>query len=288
VTKPSQAFNPGAAMLVLCALAVVFWRTVGDLVSDWSADANYSHGFLVVPAALWLVWEERQTLRQLPLAPSGTGLAVVVTGILILLTGVVGADRFLTEAALPIVIAGSVLFLWGARHLRAVAFAVAFLYLMIPLPAVIFNQVAFPLQLLASRLGVDGLQLFGLPVFREGNVIVLPQMTLEVAEACSGIRSLVALAAFALLYGRISGGTGVRRAILSVAVVPLAIVVNALRVMSSAFAANAWGPEAVEGLLHSFSGWVLFALSVLLLIAADACMQRLTSRHVVTAADAVV
>lgn len=288
VTKSSPALSAGAAFVLAGALGLVFWRTFADLVSDWLEDANYSHGFLVVPAAIWLVWDRRDSLRQLPLAPSNAGLAVVLGGLLVLLTGVIGADRFLTEAALPIVVAGSVLFLGGPRLLREVAFPIAFLCLMIPLPAVVFNQIAFPLQLLASRLGVAGLQQLGTPVFREGNVIVLPQMTLEVAEACSGIRSLVALAAFALLYGRTCDATHLRRALLLLSVVPLAIAVNAVRVMCSALAADRWGPEAVEGLLHSFSGWALFGVSILILVMADTIVTRLQSRPSLPAGAATV
>src|SRR5262249_22318595 len=159
----------------------------------------YSQGFIVAPFALLAVWRARRVLRALPPRPDPAGLAIVVLGILLLTIGQFGAELFLTRISLLVVIAGSIWYLWGAAHLRHVGFALVLLLLVIPLPSLILSRVSFPLQLLASRTAETALSVAGVPVLREGNVLVLPHGALEVAQACSGIRSLSSLIALALM-----------------------------------------------------------------------------------------
>jgi exosortase len=251
-----------------------------DLVINWNRDANYSHGYLIIPAAVWMVWRERDTLAALPQHPSAAGLLAIAAGLVILFTGTLGAELFLTRVSLLFVLAGIVWFLFGTTHLRRITFPLSFLLLMIPLPQLVFNQIAFPLQLLASRLGVAILRVGAIPVLREGNVITLSNTQLEVAEACSGIRSLVSLLTLGILYGYVSGyGTG-RRVVLALATVPIAIVANAIRVGGAGVTAHWYGPVAVEGFLHSFSGWLTFASSIVLLLGLDRALSLMTRRAV--------
>src|SRR5258707_9758119 len=140
-----------SVVLVAGGLALVYWHVAVTLVSDWYNDDNYSHGFLIVPLALYFVWERREKLRKIPLAPSGLGLLVVLGSVLVLIAGILGSELFLTRISILGTLVGVVLFLCGWGYLRALAFPLAFLVLMIPIPAIIFNQIAFPLQLLASQ-----------------------------------------------------------------------------------------------------------------------------------------
>lgn len=250
----------GLAVSVL-AFLLLYAGILADLVRDWIADDNYSHGFLVIPAALYLVWEKREQLRSLPVTPSHLGVGVILGGIAMLLVGTAGIEMFLTRVSLVIVLAGAVIFLLGWAYLRLLAFPLAFLLLMIPLPAIIFNNIAFPLQLVASQLGVGAMRLLDIPVLREGNVIVLANTTLEVAEACSGIRSLVSLFTVALLFAYFSEPRVSVRVIVALSSVPFAILTNGLRVASSGVASHYYGPEVATGVLHDFSGWVVFAAS---------------------------
>jgi len=133
---------------------------------------------------------------------------------------------------------------------------------MIPLPALIFNQVAFPLQLLASRAGEMALSVLHIPVLREGNVIVLAHTTLEVAEACSGIRSLVSLLTLGIVYGYFIDPRGPVRVAVALSTVPVAVVANGLRVAGTGIAAHYYGPQAAQGFLHSFSGWMVFVVAM--------------------------
>lgn len=272
----------GLTALVLAVLTL-YGETLLGLVRQWQHDDNYSHGFLIVPAAAWMVWRDRQALAALPRRPASVGLFVVLASLLVLFIGTLGAELFLTRVSMLGVLAGGILFLLGFPHLRRLAFPLGVLLLMIPLPAIVFNQIAFPLQILASQLGVAALRVGGIPVLREGNVIVLASTTLEVAEACSGIRSLISLLTLGVLYGYISGYRPLRRTLLALATIPIAIVSNAIRVAGAGVTADLFGPAAVEGFLHSFSGWLTFVSSLVLLLGVDqlwTVAQRLSQRQV--------
>lgn len=237
-----------------------------DLVRDWSHDDNYSHGFLIIPIAAYLAWERRRALSEAPLTPSLAGLAGIAIGLLLLVAGVLGAELFLTRVSLLWVLAGTIVFTLGWRHLRIVAFPLAFLLLMIPIPAIIFNQIAFPLQLFASRVGAAGLGGLDIPVLREGNIIVLATMQLEVAEACSGIRSLISLLTLGIIVGYFMDARTWVRVTLALATIPIAVAANGLRVAGTGIAAHYYGAAAAEGFLHTFSGWVVFVVALVLLL----------------------
>jgi exosortase len=247
------------------AFVYLYGAVLGKLAHDWANDGNYSHGFLIPPIAAYLAWERRARLQALRLRPTVVGFVVVVLSLMVLVAGTLGAELFLTRVSLIGVIAGVILALAGWQHLRTLAFPVAFLLLMIPIPAIIFNQIAFPLQLTASRLGAGVLSTAGIPVLREGNVIVLATTTLEVAEACSGIRSLISLLMLAIVLGYFSDGRAWARTTIALASVPIAIVANGLRVAGTGIAAHFLGPSAAEGFFHNFSGWLLFSVALVLL-----------------------
>ena len=259
-------------IVAICLLAVsaawLYADVVMRLVSDWYHDDNYSHGFVIVPLALYFAYERRDQLRLAPRQPmTWLGLLVVAGSLLLLVAGTLGSEFFLTRVSLIGTLAGSILFLFGARHLRIVAFPLAFLLLMIPVPAILFNQIAFPLQLIASRFGESAVALAGVPVLREGNVIVLASTTLEVAEACSGIRSLISLLTLGILFGYFTDRRPGIRILLAVVTIPIAIVSNGLRVAGTGIAAHHFGAAAAEGFFHTFSGWLVFLTATVMLFA---------------------
>ena len=264
------------AVLAGVAFAAVFFDVARNLVADWSTDDNYSHGFLVVPVALFLAWERRAALTAAALRPSALGLAVVVGSLLLLGAGTLGAELFLTRVAMVGVLVGVVLFAFGWAHLHLLAFPLAFLLLMIPLPALLFNQVALPLQLLASQVGQAGLEAFGVPVLREGNVMILANTTLEVAEACSGIRSLVSLLTLSLVYAYFMDSRLWVRCLLAVSTLPIAVLTNGLRVAGTGIAAHRYGADVAEGFLHGVSGWLVFVAALALLFALRELVNRIT------------
>ena len=250
----------GLVALALIALGfVALYRDVlVKLGRDWTNDDNYSHGWLIVPIALYFVYERWGRLTAAPYKPSLLGLGVVILSVITLAAGELGAELFLTRISILGVIGGSILFVLGWAHLRILFLPVAFLLLMIPIPAIIFNQIAFPLQLLASRFGETTLAALQIPVLREGNVITLANTQLEVAEACSGIRSLISLLTLGIVYGYFMHPSAWVRTALALATIPVAIVANGFRVAGTGIAAHYYGPEAAEGFFHTFSGWLVF------------------------------
>lgn len=268
-----QSFVLGS---LLAAMTATYWDIGVALVRQWASDDNYSHGFLIVPLAIYFGWRRREALAAAPARPSALGLLVILASLAILVAGVAAAELVLARLSFVTLVAGCTLFLFGPAHLRLLAFPIGFLLLMIPLPAIVFNEIALPLQLFASQVGEGTLRSAGVPVLREGNVLELASMRLEVAEACSGIRSLVSLLAFALVLGQVSGCSTRRLWVLAVATVPIAIAANAARVAATGLAAHAWGTAAAEGFLHTASGSVVFVVAVIALATVDRLLR--TSR----------
>jgi exosortase len=200
---------------------------------------------------------------------------VLIGSIATLVAGILGAELFLTRVSIVGVVAGSVLYVLGWQHLRILTLPIAFLLLMIPIPAIIFNQIAFPLQLQASRFGETALTLWNIPVLREGNVIVLANTTLEVAEACSGIRSLVSLLTLGVIYSYFTDQRQWVRVVVTLSTIPIAILSNGLRVAGIGIAAHYYGGEVATGFLHTFSGWVLFLVAFVFLFAVMRVVQVL-------------
>jgi exosortase len=256
-----------SAALVGAGIALLYRDVLVKLVHDWATDGNASHGFAIPPIAAWLVWERRASFAAAPHRPSNAaGLAAVVASIGILAAGVLGSELFLSRISLVMLLAGVTLFLFGWERLRIMTFPLAFLLLMVPLPAIVLNQIAFPLQLIASQAGELGLRFLHIPVLREGNVLVLSTTTLNVVEACSGIRSLVSLLTLAIVFGYITDRRLWVRTTIALSTIPVAILANGMRVAGTGAAVQWFGPAAAEGLAHTMAGGLVFAVAVLLMV----------------------
>lgn len=273
-----------ALVLMIGGLAILYWNVLAGLVQAWRTNDDYSHGFLIAPICAYFVYERRRRLAITPVSPSMFGLVVVATGLLLLAAGTLVAELFLARISLIVVLAGVVLFVLGRAQLRMLALPLGFSLLMVPLPAIVFNQIAFPLQLIASRAAELTLSILGIPVLREGNVIVLATTTLEVAEACSGIRSIMSLLALGIVYGYFSEHRTPRRLVLAAATVPIAVTANACRVTGTGVAAHFFGAAAAEGFFHTFAGWLVFVAAVAMLFLLQQAMSlRTTFEATVTA-----
>jgi exosortase len=266
------------SVLIVALIAAVYYRVLAKLVTDWWQIPDFSHGFLVPIFAAYLVWAKRKTLRETKIAPTWSGIAVVAFGLLVLILGVYGAELFLSRVSLVILLAGLVLCFGGWQLLKELQFALLVLLLAIPIPSIFFNEITLPLQILASKLASALLPLFGVPVLREGNVIELPAMKLEVAEACSGIRSLMSLFTLSIFYGYFLERTFLRRTILALASIPIAIAANAVRILGTGLCVQYWDPDKALGFFHEFSGWVMFLVSLLCLFIVHRIMRLLTIR----------
>jgi exosortase len=292
---PRQLWKP---LAIIAALAFVYASVLAKLGHDWWVDENYSHGLLIPFIIGYILWTERESLRRVRVRPSlWWGAAAVLTAMLGLWVGTAGAELFTQRMSLVLMLAGICVYFWGFRLLRLVLVPLLLLVLAIPIPAILFNKIAFPLQLFASSCAVWAMRLFDIPVLRQGNIIELMPLNattpkrLEVVEACSGIRSLMTLVTLAVVFAYFTrpqgdegdggdGGSPGKRAlrtlkgygfwratILMLSAVPIAILTNALRVSGTGVLAHYYGTKVADGFFHSFSGWVVYIAAFLLLFA---------------------
>jgi exosortase len=265
--RARPGLRAGLVVLVLLGLLVgLYGGILRDLAWQWWDDPNYTHGFLVPLFSGFLVWQRRKQLTALPPRGSWIGLPVLLAGVAALLLGDLAAENFLMRSSLIVVLAGLVLFHLGRDSFRVLAFPLLFLFFMVPLPATLFYAVAFPLQSLAARNAAWTLDLLGVPVLLDGNVIHLTRLSLGVAEACSGIRSLISLFSAAVGWAALTiPGIWSTTAFVA-AVVPITILANAGRVVTTGLIGQWFGIEYAQGFFHTFSGWLVFVFAFVCLL----------------------
>jgi exosortase len=234
------------------------------LATQWWQDPNYTHGFFVPIFSLFLVWERRAKLAALRSQPAWSGLVILLFALFALVLGTITSGFFLYRISLLLFVVGVVVFLAGWKHLAAISFPLAFLVLMIP-SSTLLDQIVFPLQMIASKTASFLLMLAGVPAVREGNIILLPTARLEVAEACSGIRSLFSLITLTIMYGYLTETKIKVRILLALLAVPISVLANALRIAVTGLVVEYWGLESAQGTLHLLSGWLIFAGSLALI-----------------------
>jgi exosortase D (VPLPA-CTERM-specific) len=282
------------AIVVAAAIALLYAPVLAKLARDWWTDENYSHGLLVPFVIVFIVWSQRELLAA-SIKKSDLGLAWVgvIIAILLLLAGTLGAELFSQRISLVVMLAAVVVYFFGRKVLSLLAVPFALLLLAIPIPQIVFNRIALPLQMLASQMAVWGIRLFSVPTVRKGNVIdILPNggiqpISLEVVEACSGIRSLMTLVTLALVlayFTRSRDGGGfanfsrsdlVRAALLMIAAVPIAVLTNATRVTATGVMTFEYGKQATEATIHDASGWLVYVVALVLLIGVNFGLKSL-------------
>jgi exosortase len=290
--SPEKVWKP---LVIAAAVTFAYLGVLAGLGRFWWEDENYSHGLLIPFVIGYILWAERGRLAAVSERPRvWWGAAAVAAALLMLWVGTAGAELFTQRTSLVLLLAGLALYFRGWQLLRAVFVPLLLLLLAIPIPAIVFNKVAFPLQLFASRCAVSAMRLFDIPVLREGNVIELYPLgstttkRLEVVEACSGIRSLMTLVTLAVVFAYFTSpsdkdGEGGRRferfrvlraVLIVLAAVPIAIITNAARVSGTGILARYYGTEIADGFFHEFSGWVIYVVAFLLLFAFGWLLDR--------------
>ncbi|MDX6575573.1 MAG: hypothetical protein QOE96_1526 [Blastocatellia bacterium] len=309
VAVPRKFYQP---LAIAVALAFVYFTVLLKLGGDWWNDENYSHGLLIPFVIGYILWLERERFAESPFRPAAVwGASGVGVSLLLLWAGVAGAELFVQRLSLVFMLASVVIYFWGFRLLRLAAMPLSLLVLSIPIPQIIFNRIAFPLQLFASRCAVSAMSSFNIPVLRQGNIIELMPLgasepkRLAVVEACSGIRSLMTLVTLAVVYayftkpksdrnddiepnpertrrprsphylfGFLKSFTFWRSLIVVIAAVPIAILTNALRVSGTGVLAHYYGTRVADGFFHTFSGWVIYIAAAVLLFATGWLLDR--------------
>jgi exosortase len=240
------------------AATALYGSVVAGIARQWLEDSDSAYGVLLVGASLFVFRRRVPLLRSLSASPSNSGFIVVAAGLLIYLTGTITGDVFLLRISLPVVLIGSIVALWGVACTRALLPSLALLALAVPLPALIVTRLTMPLQLAASRIAAGVLSLSQVPVVRDGNLLTLPNITLEVVQACNGLRSVVSLVAVAAICGAVTPLSIRRTMLLVAAAVPIAVVGNGLRVAATGLMALSMGDGAVDGTVHEVTGFVAF------------------------------
>lgn len=288
-----QGFAIGFAIIFAYATVLV------KLSQDWWNDENYSHGLLIPLIIGYIFWTQREKLARVPANSSVLwGGAAILLGLFALWAGIAGAELYTQRLSLILLLAGIVVYFWGFKLLQMLLVPLALLFLAMPIPAIIFNKIAFPLQLFASRCAVWSMSMLGIPVLRQGNIIELKPLNsfdtkkLEVVEACSGIRSLMTLLTLAVVFAYFTHtpddfnkpGTRLgwfrsywfwRAVILVSSAVPIAILTNAFRVSGTGVLAHYYGTEVADGFFHSFSGWAIYIVAFILLFGIGIILDRL-------------
>lgn len=271
--------------LSLALVASIIWlyaTTASALVNQWLTSADASYGLVLVGVALVLAWRRRALFLSTrnPGSPPAVGLALLLSGLMLYLIGSVGADVFLTRVSFVVVIAGAMWFLAGPAATRVMTVPLIFTSLAIPPPTLVLTAMTLPLQLTASRLAETALMWAGVPVIRDGNLLRLPSATLEVADACSGLRSLGSLGAVAVLLSWATAWSWTKRALIVAAAVPIAVLMNGLRVALTGLACEVWGRAAAADPWHTLTGWLTFAASMVLLLSVQRLLGSARARAV--------
>ena len=246
-------------------LIAVYFPILSKLVAQWSTDDDVSHGFFVPVVAGYIAWQRREKLLSIEWKPAWWGVALLVWAGLQAYLGMLGAELFLQRTAFLFSLVGMLLILGGTALVRELAFPLLLLPFMIPLPTVVYNQITFPLQLFASTVAEKSLEILNVPVLRDGNILELASQKLSVAEACSGIRSLLSLSFLSLVYAYFFDRKIWMRWVLLVATIPIAIIANAARVTLTGVFSEI-NPSLAEGFFHEAEGWVIFLVALVILV----------------------
>lgn len=264
--------------VVLLLLLALYMPILARMTDDWMENDNYSHGFLVPLISAYLIYSLRDRIRSADIRPSNAGLLLIIVGLLQLLLANVASEYFMQRTSLIVVLFGLSMFLLGKQLTKVISVPLLYLLFMIPLPAIIWNKIAFPLQIFASNLAAVTIQTIGIPVYREGNVLHLVETSLEVVDACSGLRSLVSMLALGAAFAFLLRQPLWKKWVLFLSAFPIAIALNIVRLTVTAVLASHYGSAAAQGFLHDTSGLLVFVLGIALLVGTQRMLVRIRRR----------
>jgi exosortase len=249
------------------------------MVMDWSMNDNYSHGFLIPFVSAYLIWQNKATLSTIARHPSNTGLCLLAGGLAIFLAGNLGSELFTMRFSILIVLLGLVVYAAGWQFSNALLLPIGYLIFMIPLPAIIWYKISFPLKLFATGMASTLMQWLDVPVYSEGNIIHLSHHSLEVVDACSGLRSLTSLLALSAAFALITHHSKIRKWVLFLSAIPIAILVNVIRLVGTALLSPYYGTQVTQGFFHGATGVLLFILAFFLIYVVHLFLQKTIGKN---------
>jgi len=264
-TKSINYGNIGLIIIPFVLLFIFYLPTLYELVLDWATDGNYSHGFLIPAVSLWLLWQKKKEIASLTFAPDNRGLIVIILGLVLFIIGNAAAEYFTVRFSFIVTLFGLVFYLFGRELVKKSWFEFFFLVFMVPIPYVIYFALTFPMQLLASKITAGVLNIIGMNVIRQGNIIHIAGYSLEVAEACSGMRSLVSLMALGALFAYMTQKKFTAKLILFLATIPIAIIGNVFRVFITSLLAYTVTQDVAVEPLHSILSMSVFVVAFILM-----------------------
>ncbi|WP_372683009.1 VPLPA-CTERM-specific exosortase XrtD [Desulfosarcina sp.] len=266
------------AGVLLAMVIVIFWDTLSGLYQQWMNNDDYSHGLLILPVSLFLIWEKRKAILELTPRMDWRGLLVMAAAVGLFTVGELGAELFTTRASIITLVIGAVWWIYGYAVIRVIAFPLLLLYLMLPLPGFVYRNLTFPLQLIASSVSVDILNTLGFLAYREGNVIDMGFSQFQVVEACNGLRFVLPLLCLGVIFAFYRPMIWWKRLVLVVVTVPLAVGTNVVRIAGTGILAHYFGVDVAQGFFHDFSGWVVFMVCFALFLGAAGLLSLLPGK----------
>ncbi len=262
-------------LFLAAVLVTVYYNELYSMSMTWAAKKEYSHGFLVPLISLYIIWTKRQELREAIVTPEWKGLAVLITGLFLYIAGNVAFEPFVRQVSFIVTIMGLIYLLLGKEMLQLLMFPVGYLFFMIPLPYIVMNSVAISLRLIDATVTFKVLRFFGMPIFQDGANLELPNISLSVADLCTGILSLVAIITLSVFYSYITQKHVISRLALVFIAIPVAIVSNMFRLIMTVALAYFYGERALSSAIHEFHGTANFLINVALLVLAGRLLNKM-------------
>lgn len=272
-----------ASLFLFLIWLIVFYPIYSELFSTWINHSNNSHGILVPIISAFLIWQKRNELSREKISSSTWGAVILIAGICLYIVAYAGAIAVVERAMIVFSLIGLVLYNFGKRIFGIIAFPLCYLIFMVPVPDSIYGIIAFPLQLFATNVSALLIGILSIPVLKEGNMLYFARTQLEVAEACSGLRSMMSFIMLGCLFAYMMKPNWKKRSVIVLSGIPLAIFTNIVRVTATGILAHFYGGKVARGFLHEFSGLAVFVFGFLLLFCEYLILERLTGKSKTTA-----
>lgn len=263
--KSSTFLNVVLISILFAAFFIIYFPVWKGLVLLWYQAEEYSHGFFIIPICIYIIWQKKERLSEIPIKSSWLGIVLVIISLLLYFFAYVAEINTVASFSIIPLLMGVILYLYGYLMLRELMFPLFFLLFMIPVPSQIYSSLTIPLQLFVSKVSVSFALFFGIPIYREGNVIHLPEQTLQVVQACSGLRSMISLLTLSAIFGYFTLKSNILRSALFVSGIPVAVLVNIIRVLLMIVAFYYFKLDLTGDNIHTVFGMMVFALALIII-----------------------